>query len=58
MDLQTAQRLSGRRWQIAKLAALLCFVIACGLLVSSLAASSGLGAEMLPPSPSSFYVGP
>lgn len=44
MDLQTAQRLSGRRWQIAKLAALLCFVVACGLLVSSLAASSHAGA--------------
>jgi hypothetical protein len=44
MDLQTAQRLSGRRWQIGKLAALLCFAIACGLLISSLAASSGFGA--------------
>jgi hypothetical protein len=58
MDLQTAQRLSGRRWQIAKLAALLCFVVACGLLVSSLAASSGFGAEMLPSAPSSFDAGP
>ena len=45
MDLQTAQRLSGRRWQVAKLAALLCFALACGLLVSSLVASSGVGAE-------------
>ena len=45
MDLQTAQRLSGKRWQIAKLAALLCFAVACGLLVSSLAASSPIGAE-------------
>jgi putative copper export protein len=43
MDLQTAQRLSGRRWQIAKLAALLCLAIACGLLISSLAASSHAG---------------
>lgn len=40
MDLQTAQRLSGKRWQIAKLAALLFFAMACALLVSSLAASS------------------
>jgi hypothetical protein len=46
MDLQTAQRLSGRRWQMAKLAALLCFAVACGLLVTSLAASSPVGAEM------------
>ena len=45
MDLQTAQRLSGRRWQIAKLAALLCFAVACGLLISSLAASSHAGAD-------------
>jgi hypothetical protein len=43
MDLQTAQRLSGRRWQIAKLAALLCFAVACGLLLTSLAAYSGIG---------------
>jgi hypothetical protein len=42
MDMHTAQRLSGKRWQIAKLAALLCFVVACGLLVSSLTATSGL----------------
>jgi hypothetical protein len=40
MDLQTAQRLSGKRWQIARLAALLFFVIACGLLLSSLSQSS------------------
>jgi hypothetical protein len=39
MDMHSAQLLSGRRWQIAKLAALLCFAVACGLLVSSLAAS-------------------
>ena len=53
MDLQTAQRLSGRRWQVAKLAALLCFAVACGLLISSLAASSGFGAEA-DPSPRSI----
>jgi hypothetical protein len=36
MDLQTAQRLSGRRWQMAKIAALVCFGLACVLLISSL----------------------
>ncbi len=36
MDLQTAQRLSGRRWQMAKVAALVCFGLACLLLISSL----------------------
>jgi hypothetical protein len=40
MDLQTAQRLSGRRWQMAKIAALVCFGIACVLLISSLAGTS------------------
>ena len=40
MDMHSAQLLSGKRWQIAKLAALLCFLVACGLLVTSLAASS------------------
>jgi hypothetical protein len=43
MDLQTAQRLSGRHWQIAKLAALLFFGIACVLLASSLPSPQGDG---------------
>jgi len=58
MDLQTAQRLSGRRWQLAKLAALLCFAVACGLLVTSLAASSQAGTEMPDLMPSTTRAAP
>jgi hypothetical protein len=36
MDLQSATKLIGRRWQLARFGALLFLVIACGLLVSSL----------------------
>ena len=36
MDLEQAQMLSGRRWSAAKLAALICFALACGLLIGSL----------------------
>jgi hypothetical protein len=36
MDLQSASKLSGHRWQLARIGALLFFVIAGGLLVSSL----------------------
>lgn len=43
MDLQTATRLSGRRWQLARLAALVFFGLACGLLVSSLLGTSRVG---------------
>jgi hypothetical protein len=43
MDLQTATRLSGRRWQLARFAALVFFGLACGLLVSSLLSASRAG---------------
>lgn len=36
MDLQATQKL-GKRWSLAKLAAFLCFAIACGFLAGSLA---------------------
>lgn len=36
MDLHTAQQLNGRLWNGAKLAALLCFVVAGILLATSL----------------------
>ena len=40
MDLQSALRGSGQRWQLARIGALLCFALACGLLVTSLAGPS------------------
>ena len=40
MDLQSALRMSGQRWQLARIGALMCFVLACGLLVISLAGPS------------------
>lgn len=43
MDLQTATRLSGRRWQLARVAALVFFGLACGLLISSLLSTSRAG---------------
>ncbi len=43
MDLQTATRLSGRKWQLARVAALVFFGLACGLLVSSLLTTSRAG---------------
>ena len=47
MDLQSALRMSGRRWQLARIGALLCFVLACGLLVTSLAGPSKAGFQPL-----------
>ena len=41
MDLQAASRLTGLSSQIAKLGALLCFVLACGILIASLARAQG-----------------
>ncbi|MCB1549398.1 MAG: hypothetical protein KDJ41_16435 [Hyphomicrobiaceae bacterium] len=37
LDLQAAERLNGRGWQFAKLAAFFCFALACGLMVVQLA---------------------
>ena len=51
MDLQTASRLSGRKWQLARFGALLCFALACGLLVSTLLNSSRAG-SLEPPTAS------
>ena len=48
MDLQTATRLCGRRWQLARIGTLLCFALACGLLVSSLVSTSRAGLEQQP----------
>jgi hypothetical protein len=36
MDLWAVERLSGRAWNRAKIGALLCFLVAGGLLVASL----------------------
>ena len=42
MDLQAASKLTGLSSQLAKVGALLCFVLACGILIASLAKASGL----------------
>jgi hypothetical protein len=36
MDLLSAQRRHGKHWNIARIGALLCFVVAGGILVASL----------------------
>ena len=36
MDLQAAEMLSGKRWSLTKVTALVCFALACGLLIGSL----------------------
>jgi hypothetical protein len=36
MDLQTAMRLSGQNWQLARIAAVVFLIVAGGLLTSSL----------------------
>ena len=43
MDLQAATRLSGRKWQLARIGALVFLLLACGLLVSSLLNPSRAG---------------
>ena len=40
MDLQAASKLTGFSSQLAKVGALLCFVMACGILIASLAKAS------------------
>ena len=40
MDLQAASKLTGLSSRIAKMGALLCFVLACGILIASLARAS------------------
>jgi hypothetical protein len=40
MDLQTASKLSGQRWQVARFAALAFLTLACGLLAVSLGNNS------------------
>lgn len=43
MDLQTATPLSGPKWQLARIGALVFFIIACGFLVTSLLNPSRAG---------------
>lgn len=45
MDIQTASRLCGRKWQFARIGALIFFGLACGLLISSLVTASKAGIE-------------
>jgi hypothetical protein len=40
MDLQSALRINGGRWRLARIGVFLCFALACGLLVVSLASPS------------------
>lgn len=39
MDLQAAHQMNGKKWSWTKIAAFLCFAVACGLLIGSLAGS-------------------
>ncbi len=50
MDLQTATNLSGRKWQLARIGALVFFVLSCALLVSSLlnVSRAGMAQEQAP----------
>ena len=43
MDLQAATRLSGQKWQLARIGALVFLLLACGLLVTSLLNPSKAG---------------
>jgi hypothetical protein len=43
MDLFAAERLNGKPWGLAKLAAFMCFVVACALLGASLVLSQSSG---------------
>jgi hypothetical protein len=36
MDLLAAQRRHGRHWNVARIGALLCFIVAGGILIASL----------------------
>ncbi len=54
MDLQTASRLSGQKWQLARLGALVFLVLACGLLVSSLLNTSRAGMTLDPVAATTF----
>ena len=49
MDLQTATRLSGRKWQLARIGALMFLLLACGLLATSLLSPSRAGLANEPP---------
>lgn len=46
MDLHAASRLAGTRWKLTKLAALLCFLVAGGLLVMSLSGITRARADL------------
>lgn len=50
MDLQSAIRLNGKRWKLARFGVFLCFALASGLLVLSLAAppNAELGVRTTP----------
>lgn len=43
MDLQATTKVSGRKWQPARIVALVFFALTCGLLVSSLLNASRAG---------------
>lgn len=46
MDLQAASRMAGERWVLAKVVALICFLLAGGLLVMSLTGASRARADL------------
>ena len=46
MDLQAASRIAGARWNLAKVVALICFLLAGGLLVMSLSGITRARADL------------
>ncbi len=46
MDLQAASRIAGERWNLAKIVALICFLLAGGLLVMSLSGITRARADL------------
>lgn len=46
MDLQAASRMAGERWSLTKVIALICFLLAGGLLVMSLTGTTRARADL------------
>lgn len=46
MDLQAASHAAGRGWNLAKITAFLCFLLACGLLAMSLSGITRARADL------------
>jgi hypothetical protein len=51
VDLSAAETIYGRGWTIAKVAAFVCFGVACGLMIASLVFAPGAHAVGAPGKP-------